>query len=266
MTSNVNSLLLNVVKLRSENWYDWKFSMQMIFRRAGVWQVVIGTMKRPANADATGQEEWDGKLEEPLTAIGLTIDHTQTVHIRDCQTGPEAWVKLSSLYERSGRANRIGLKHQLYTYVHDPSDLVINYITGITTLVSKLKAIGVTLTEEEVTDVLIFALAPSYNAVATFLMQVLSTLTIAGISATLIEAEDQMKKPDTTFAMVAHTSNRSNHSCSAANKKGCHRCGKPGHIARHCRAAAPLEVDAAPKETPEEAQAKIAAMDPLQLI
>lgn len=272
-SNNVNSLISSAEKLQSDNWHEWKFKMQMIFRRAGVWRVVNGEEKRPEDKDVKGQADWDGKSEEALTAIGLTVDSSQTAHIRDCTTGPEAWSTLTALYERSGRANRIMLKRQFFGYVHDTSKPMVDYISGITTLASKLKAIGVTLSEEDVTDVLIFSLASSYTHVATSLMSSTADLTTSGISSTLIEAEEQTKKdPNTAITLRAHVSNSGNvhrtyhqkvreerEKPKEKEQKGCYRCGEPGHIARYCTAPAPIE-------TAPGAHAKVArAEDSFQL-
>lgn len=213
--------------------------------------------KRPENKDVKGQADWDGKSEEALTAIKLTVNSSQTMHIWDCTTGPKAWSTLTTLYERSGHANRIMLKHQFFEYVHDTSKPMVDYISGITTFALKLKAISVTLLEEDVTDVLIFSLASSYTHVTTSLMSSTADLTTSGISSTLIIAEKQTKKdnPNTTIALRAHASNSGNIHCTYYQKvqeereklkkkeqKECYHCSEPGYIAHYCSAPAPIEM------------------------
>jgi hypothetical protein len=123
--SNVNSLIASTPKLNGDNYHDWKFNLTMILRRSRAWPVVSGALSRPVVSDeSTASEdefaallEWERHSEEGLTTIGLSIDQSQVPYIRDCTTGPEAWTALMTIHERNGRAARIGLKRQLYTYV-----------------------------------------------------------------------------------------------------------------------------------------------------
>lgn len=230
--------------------------MEMILRRSGSWSVINGKTTRPDDKTAA---TWDSLSEDGLTAIGLSIEQSQTSYIRDCTTGPQAWDALAAIYQRNARSTRINLKRQFYTYVHDTSQPIRDYVTGITTLVTKLKAIGVTISDEDVTDVLIYALAPEYSAVATSLMQSSTTLTVAFITGALVDAEAQMQKdksePPVSVFVAKNTTTRRRRpdtpspdpsSTSSSNSDtGCYRCGKPGHIARYCLAPAPLAVQPA---------------------
>ncbi|CAL1707099.1 unnamed protein product [Somion occarium] len=260
MSTNINSLIASIIKLNGSNYYDWKFAMQMILRRAGCWHVVSGKLLRPDD-DPKKAAIWDSLSEDGLTAIGLAVEQSETAHIRECNTGPGAWKALAAIYERNGRATRIMLKRQFYMFSHEIENPIIEYVTGITTIVSKLKAIGVTVEDEDVTDVLIYALAPEYTAVATSLMQLTSSPSIADITASLIEAEEQMKKltPEGALGALNVSTRKPKYS---TNNRGsspkCHRCLKLGHIAHYCRASAPVEDTA----LEDDVHAKMAFTDP----
>jgi hypothetical protein len=126
----------------------------MVFRRAGCYHVIETT--RPATRDAA--EKWDAQAEEMLTAIGLTIDPSQYRYIDGCKTGVEACEKLKKIYEKNS-----ALKRQFYGYTHDPAKPIQEYISGITGLASRLKAIGVKLEDNDIMDVLLWNLDPSWN-------------------------------------------------------------------------------------------------------
>lgn len=246
---NVNSLIAGVPKLDGANYHDWKFNMQMILRRSGSWLVVNGTTSEPDEDDSAEYLTWHAHSEDGLTAIGLSVDQSQVAHIRDCTSGPAAWKALAAIYERNDCATRISLKRELYTFVHDTSLPIRDYVTGITTVAGKLKAIGVDIPDEDVTDILIYALAPEYNAVATSLMQSADdTLSIASITGTLVDAEAKMSQNSSGPSVAAYAaktrpsgSTTTPSSTSAPRPPPtCYRCGEVGHVARSCPAPAPV--------------------------
>jgi hypothetical protein len=210
----------------------------MILCRSRAWPVVSGALSRPVVSNkSTALEdefaallEWERHLEEGLTTIGLSTDQSQVPYIRDCTTGPEVWMALATIHKRNRRAARIGLKRQLYTYVHNIEKPICNYVNGITTLAAKLKAISIELTKTKVVDIIIYALHPGYKAIGATLMRSDNTLTVAAVTSILIEAKDQyMKTKGLIVALAAQTRNT-----GGSGPIVCSRCMRPGHIARDC--------------------------------
>lgn len=246
---NINSLIASLPRLDGSNYHDWKFNMQMILRRSGSWNVVSGKESEPEK-DSKEYAAWWAKSEDGITAIGLAVELNQVAHIRDCSSGPEAWKALADIYERNDRATRINLKRELYTFVHDISAPVREYVNSITTIQAKLKAIGVEISDEDITDILIYTLAPEYNAVATSLMQSSEKLTIASITSALVDVEAKLQPNGNAVALVAHSS-------APRLPPECFRCGTIGHLAQYCPALAPTLAYASQPATGTAAVASI---------
>jgi hypothetical protein len=79
--------------------------------------------------------------------------------------------------------------------MHDPMTSIVHYVNGITNLTAKLKGIGIALTDEEITDVLIFNLNNEYSNVAASLMAGKRELKVSDITSTLIEEACCKGKP-----------------------------------------------------------------------
>ncbi|KAI9061648.1 hypothetical protein FKP32DRAFT_1677862 [Trametes sanguinea] len=165
---NINSLLPSVPKLMGKNYQDWKFAVQMVMHRVGCLALATGKdLEKPATHEES--EQWEKLLELALTIIGLTINPDQYDYIQNTKTSPKAWSTLQEAYEKNTRENRITLKCELYTAAHDPNTLICQYTNHITNLVNRLQSISVILSDDDIINVLIINLHPSWASIATSL-------------------------------------------------------------------------------------------------
>src|SRR5260370_40810671 len=117
---NYNSLVGQVPKLIKDNYYDWKFSISLVLRKAkaNCWDV-IQNAKRDKSGDRKVPKDGVDKADEALTIIRLTLDPSQYKLVNQCENGAEAWYKLADHYEKSSWANWIWLIREFYNFKHD---------------------------------------------------------------------------------------------------------------------------------------------------
>ena len=273
-------LLSSITRLNGENYHDWKFAIGMAMRARGCWDVVSGKEKRPT--DGKEEKEWDRKAEEGLTLIGLSMQPSQYTYIRDAKNGVDAWTALKDAYEKNSRSTRINLKRQFYNFEHDINAPIQVYISGITDLAGKLKAIRVALTDEDITDVLIFNLDNEYSSIASTLMASKSEFKVADVTSALLE-EEQRKggapPPSVdTIALMGKSSDHPHFGTGPPGRRGpyrdardgikraCYRCGRTGHTFKFCRAGRdingkPIPDDEESKEDEKSSLAYLATID-----
>ena len=83
----------------------------------------------------------------------------------------------------------ISLKRQFYGYQHDKAQPIMEYIPDITNLAAWLKAIKVTLTDEDIIDVLIFNLNESWGNIAGSLTATIGEMKLSDVKGALVDEE-----------------------------------------------------------------------------
>jgi hypothetical protein len=242
-TSTFGSILANVPKLRgAENFRDWEFALGIAMKHVGCYDATAGVTKKPT--DSVDLVEWEARTANGLTAIGLTVESSQYVHIRDCSDGATAWAALQGVYAKRSRANRVALKKLLYNYKHDITLPIQSYISGILSLASSLQSIGVKLDDDDVVDVLVFNLADLWGSVADSLLA-RDELTIEDAKGILQGAEGRrggasasVDSPNSAYMAQANGSRGGRRNGDSggvqSSKPVCWRCDREGHKVADC--------------------------------
>ena len=115
-----------------------------------------------------------------MTFIGLSVDTTQYSYIWHASNGVEAWKALKDIYKQNSHATHITLKWQFYSYQHDETHLITEYILGITNLAAQLKTLDIKLNDTDIVDVLIFIFHKSWDNIASLLTTATGELKISG--------------------------------------------------------------------------------------
>lgn len=248
-TYTVNSLIGDITKLNGANYHEWAFDVEMVARRAGTWDVLRGEEKRPESGKTA---DWDTKSNDALTMVGLSVAKSELVHIRGCTTAPEMWKALADVYAKSSRANRIALRQQLNSAVLGSDDTIQDYVSRISDIATRLRAVGVELSNEDEVDVLIMNLPESWGHVASSLMIRPGELKVQEVVGVLLEEEVRRKHSElqavASSALVARAGvaasrggaangagrGRGRGRASASEFRTCYRCGQKGHIVANC--------------------------------
>lgn len=271
MAASINSLIAGLTKLDGSNYHDWAFDIEMIARRAGTWEVLTGDDESPGKSEEmTERAEWDRKNNDALTMIGLTVARSEMSYIRGCTSAHAMWRALADVYSRSSRANRIALRQQLQVATLGADDSVQDYVTRVSDVATRLRALGVALSDEDEVDVLIMNLPDTWGHVASSLMIRPGDLEVKDVVGVLLEEETRRQHSDARAAGVAAFAARmggrkggvTSGGTGDANGGGrapsvdhrtCFRCGQRGHIVAYC------PTPATPKPATESA--KVAVMD-----
>lgn len=90
-----------ITKLNGDNYFNWKFKMQMLMKEKGVWKAIKDEAPTPVTDD------WTSIDEKALTTIALSIEDDQIQLIRNCVTAKYAWNALKDFHEKDSPSNRV---------------------------------------------------------------------------------------------------------------------------------------------------------------
>lgn len=113
------------IKLNSDNYFMWKYKMEMYLRKEKSWTAISG--QRPVVPEPTANDESRAEItaqqtalatfverdEQALAMIGLCVEDSQLVHIRNKITAKEAWDTLRTYHERNTLGNKVTLMRKV---------------------------------------------------------------------------------------------------------------------------------------------------------
>jgi len=91
MAAAATKTTVKVVKLKSDNYYQWWKENTLVLKTARWWNIVNGSTVHP-EADT---DDWDQKAEEAQSTIVSMLDQKQTNHISQCESAEEILLTLT---------------------------------------------------------------------------------------------------------------------------------------------------------------------------
>lgn len=77
-----------ITKLNNENYFNWKYKMEMLMKEKDVYVVIANRAPVPDEWTIWTMEKMDDKA---LTTIALNVEDDQIQHIRQSSTAKHAW-------------------------------------------------------------------------------------------------------------------------------------------------------------------------------
>ena len=250
------AILLNEIpKLNDKNWFQWKEQMGIVFLGAGMSGIDDDEVPT-AEPELT---KWKA-LDKQLTAyIYVRVAEEYRYLIKELKSARAAFKALKDFFERSTMGHRMNARQEFYSIIHDPSAPIQVYYQALVSAQSKLKALGVDISDMEFKDVLMHLhtdfhhirvsilaqkVEPSLDDIKTMLSGAVSATEIPGVVIKQESVEISMAATHGHFSKVPvkvdHSSghgsvdNKGYRWCNPVNNQGCHHCGQTGHVAARC--------------------------------
>lgn len=131
-----------IVKLDGTNYGTWKFKMKHFLIQKKCWIAVsydeFGTV-RPS----------EQHVNDAMSYIALSLKDDVIIHVQESSSAKEAWKNLAQVFEDAGTASKIVLQDELLTTKLLSGQSAQDHIAKMRTLVSKLKTVNVTISDDQ---------------------------------------------------------------------------------------------------------------------
>jgi len=147
-----------IAKLNNENYESWKYKVELLLIKEGLWDLVSEAAPAQPNA------EWLTKDAQARATIGLLVEDNQLTHIRSKTTAAATWKALQDYHQKSSLSNKVILLKNLCNMKLTESGNMEEHIINMSIIKDKLEAIGENIKEELFIAMILGSLPDSYNS------------------------------------------------------------------------------------------------------
>lgn len=262
-----DKMLAGIEKLTWKNYQHWSFKVQTFLRREGCWKSI--TDECPTEDPA--KSAWESADNKALTAIILSVENSQLIHVRKAKSAKEAWDNLKKYHQKSTLSSKVRILKKICKSELKKGGDVEKHILEIREALEDLESMGYEVPKDIQMYLLLGSLNEDYDNIVTALDgRDEATLTIEEVTAKVMQEFDKMKhsKDSVKNESALQSSSRNfdkrnsgtkNNNNNNNKKKDlsniiCYNCKKAGHYATKC----PSKQSSAKEEKSNEQRVQMA--------
>lgn len=224
----------SIPKLNGDNYFNWKFRMEMILKEREVWNTIAEDTPSPITA------AWTKSDEKAFASIALAIDDSQVQHVRLCKTAKEAWKSLQDFHEQDSPGSRVRILRTIMRQRAEENTDMKQHVNKMNELFQKLTSLNDKVDIEFLTSATLMGSLPSsYDSLITALeARKEDELTSSLVCSKIIEEYERRKERDGIANNTAALRISNDHSNNQQNNRRaieCLFCKKKGHEKKQCR-------------------------------
>ena len=105
---------VTVYPLNGSNYPTWKIQCQMALTKKGLWNIVSGFESAP-EAGGDRHTKFMARRDRALATIVLSVDLSLLYLIENPEDPVEVWRELADQFQKKTWANKLELRHKLYS-------------------------------------------------------------------------------------------------------------------------------------------------------
>ena len=104
-----------IEKLSRDNFFNWKFDMEMVLVGKDLWDIVSGEEVLEDGAAENVRKAYKKRDNRALSAICLSISSDLKIYVRNSKSAKEAWDALCNHFEEKSLSKKIFYRRKLYS-------------------------------------------------------------------------------------------------------------------------------------------------------
>ena len=169
-----------------------RINSELLLIKEGLWENIT------EEAPATLTEKWNKNDDKSRATIGLIVEDSQLIHIRQAKTAREGWDPLKKQHEKSNLTNKVFLLKRICSLKLEKNGNMQVYVDTMLNLIYKLSALGETLKANLDVTMLLVSLPDSYSTLVTALeSRSESDLTLDFVKGKLIDEYQRRRNSNT---------------------------------------------------------------------
>uniref|UniRef100_A0A1Y1MQF0 Endonuclease n=2 Tax=Photinus pyralis TaxID=7054 RepID=A0A1Y1MQF0_PHOPY len=218
----------NIDQLTGDNYFNWKFRMQMILDENGVIDC-IEKQTDVTKLNEEGAKKFKKNDSKARSLIVQCVVDDLLECLRDKSDAFSMWTVLENKFEKKGLTGQLFLKRKMLSMKLKEGEPLAAFILEFEDVLRQLKASKVNMDEKDVICNLLLALPKSYETVVTVIENMEpGSLTYEDVKKRLLSEEEKRQLSKKNIGPVT------DQTAFSANT-GCYRCGRQGHFKRECR-------------------------------
>lgn len=155
-----------IEKLSESNFHVWKQKIELVL----AFRELSEHLDHDRPLSNSDEQQWHRDDAKARAIIGLSLSDEHLEHVRDVTTASEMWSSIKNLFQRRTLLNRLNARRRFYSLKMMDSEKIITYVNRAKQLASDLKAMEVTVSEQELAMTVLCGLPSPMNTLSLRLM------------------------------------------------------------------------------------------------
>jgi hypothetical protein len=153
--------------LTSTNYFQWKSHMEYLLRSKGLYQITLGKVTTPTDADK--KAKWDNRNDEARGLIRMSVSPNLRFHLQSIDKPKEAWEKIESVFGKHNIIRAQQLENQVLTLSPSDFSCIEDYLSKFKTLKTLCEECKIKIDEDRCIYLILSKLGNAYSMfVSTF--------------------------------------------------------------------------------------------------
>jgi hypothetical protein len=152
-----------IEQLTASNYHTWKQKIELVLAFRELDEVVFNIGSTNVMLDAAAATEFRKKDAKAKAVIGLTPSDEHLDDDRGSEYAAEMWLAIKNVFQRTGLLNKLAARRRFSTDSMVNGERILTYINRVKQLTEELKAMGVTIDDDEMAVSVLNELQPKYD-------------------------------------------------------------------------------------------------------